>query len=103
MTESTEKEMKFIEGVDLDEKNVSVEYDDVIEYEISDNASLLYSKNKNIFYVEFIDYDNDGDEYIINIEEPFEGLQIDKDAYLSKEEFEDIRKELTNEVLVGNE
>ena len=47
MTESTEKEMKFIEGVDLDEKNVSVEYDDVIEYEISDNASLLYSKNKD--------------------------------------------------------
>ena len=92
MTESTEKEMKFIEGVDLDEKNVSVEYDDVIEYEISDNANLLYSKNKNIFYVEFIDYDNDGDEYIINIEEPFEGLQIDKDAYLSKEEFEEFKK-----------
>ena len=91
MTESTEKEMKFIEGVDLDEKNVSVEYDDVIEYEISDNASLLYSKNKNIFYVEFIDYDNDGDEYIINIEEPFEGLQIDKDVYLSKEDFEEFK------------
>ena len=40
MTESTEKEMKFIEGVDLDEKNVSVEYDDVIEYEISDNELI---------------------------------------------------------------
>ena len=83
--------MKFIEGVHLDEKNVSVEYDDVIEYEISDNVSLLYSKNKNIFYVEFIDYDNDGDEYIINIEEPFEGLQIDKDTYLSKEDFEEFK------------
>ena len=91
MAESTEKEMKFIEGVDVDEKNVSVEYDDVIEYEISDNASLLYSKNKNIFYVEFIDYDNDGDEYTIDIEEPFEGLQIDKDTYLSKEDFEEFK------------
>lgn len=91
MAESTEKEMKFIEGVDLDEKNVSVEYDDVIEYEISDNASLLYSKNKNIFYVEFIDYDNDGDEYIINIEEPFEGLQIDKNTFLTKEDFEEFK------------
>ena len=91
MAESTEKEMKFIEGVDLDEKNVSVEYDDVIEYEISDNASLLYSKNKNIFYVVFIDYDDDGDEYTIDIEEPFEGLQIDKDTYLSKEDFEEFK------------
>ena len=91
MTESTEKEMKFIEGVDLDEKNVSVEYDDVIEYEISDNASLLYSKNKNIFYAEFIDYNNDGEEYTIDIEEPFEGLQIDKDTYLSKEDFEEFK------------
>lgn len=91
MAESTEKEMKFIEGVDLDEKNVSVEYDDVIEYEISDNASLLCSKNKNIFYVEFIDYDDDGDEYTIDIEEPFEGLQIDKDTYLSKEDFEEFK------------
>ena len=91
MTESTEKEMKLIEGVDLDEKNVSVEYDDVIEYEISDNASLLYSKNKNIFYVEFIDYEETYDEYTIDIEEPFEGLQIDKDTYLSKEDFEEFK------------
>ena len=78
--------------VGIDDSNFVMEFDDTIEYEISDNASLLYSKNKNIFYVEFIDYDNDGDEYIINIEEPFEGLQIDKDAYLSKEEFEEFKK-----------
>ena len=90
-TENIIKQIPHIEGVDINEKNVSVEYDDVIEYEISDNASLLYSKNKNIFYVEFIDYDDDGDEYIINIEEPFEGLQIDKDTYLSKEDFEEFK------------
>ena len=77
--------------VGIDDSNFVMEYDDVIEYEISDNASLLYSKNKNIFYVEFIDYDDDGDEYIINIEEPFEGLQIDKDTYLSKEDFEEFK------------
>ena len=77
--------------VGIDDSNFVMEFDDVIEYEISDNASLLYSKNKNIFYVEFIDYDDDGDEYIINIEEPFEGLQIDKDVYLSKEDFEEFK------------
>ena len=77
--------------VGIDDSNFVIEYDDVIEYEISDNTSLLYSKNKNIFYVEFIDYDNDGDEYIISIEEPFEGLQIDKDTYLSKEDFEEFK------------
>ena len=77
--------------VGIDDSNFVMEYDDVIEYEISDNASLLYSKNKNIFYVEFIDYNNDGDEYTIDIEEPFEGLQIDKDTYLSKEDFEEFK------------
>ena len=84
--------------VSIDDSNFVMEYDDVIEYEISDNASLLYSKNKNIFYVEFIDYDNDGDEYIINIEEPFEGLQIDKDTYLSKEEFEEFKNVVSKSI-----
>ena len=77
--------------VGIDDSNFVMEYDDVIEYEISDNASLLYSKNKNIFYVEFIDYNNDGDEYTIDRKEPFEGLQIDKDTYLSKEDFEEFK------------
>ena len=84
--------------VSIDDSNFVMEYDDVIEYEISDNASLLYSKNKNIFYVEFIDYDNDGDEYIINIEEPFEGLQIDKDVYLSKEDFEEFKNVVSKSI-----
>ena len=84
--------------VGIDDSNFVMEYDDVIEYEISDNASLLYSKNKNIFYVEFIDYDNDGDEYIINIEEPFEGLQIDKDVYLSKEDFEEFKNVVSKSI-----
>ena len=84
--------------VSIDDSNFVMEYDDVIEYEISDNASLLYSKNKNIFYVEFIDYDDDGDEYIINIEEPFEGLQIDKDVYLSKEDFEEFKNVVSKSI-----
>lgn len=84
--------------VGIDDSNFVMEYDDVIEYEISDNASLLYSKNKNIFYVEFIDYDDDGDEYIINIEEPFEGLQIDKDVYLSKEDFEEFKNVVSKSI-----
>ena len=84
--------------VGIDDSNFVMEFDDTIEYEISDNASLLYSKNKNIFYVEFIDYDNDGDEYIINIEEPFEGLQIDKDVYLSKEDFEEFKNVVSKSI-----
>ena len=84
--------------VGIDDSNYIKKYDDVIEYEISDNASLVYSKNKNIFYVEFIDYDNDGDEYIISIEEPFEGLQIDKDVYLSKEDFEEFKNVVSKSI-----
>ena len=84
MTESTEKEMKFIEGVDLDEKNVSV------EYELSEDVSVLYDKSTKKFTIEGIDQET-YDEYTIDIEEPFEGLQIDKDTYLSKEDFEEFK------------
>ena len=43
MAEPTEKDMKFIEGVDLDEKNVSMEFDEVIEFEVSgDNIQCIH-------------------------------------------------------------
>ena len=76
--------------VGIDDSNFVMEFDDTIEYAISDYVSILYNKSVKKFTVEWLDQET-YDEYIINIEEPFEGLQIDKDTYLSKEDFEEFK------------
>lgn len=76
--------------VGIDDSNFVMEFDDTIEYAISDYVSILYNKSVKKFAIEWLDQET-YDEYIINIEEPFEGLQIDKDIYLSKEEFEEFK------------
>ena len=85
MAESS-KEIKFIEGVDLDEKNVSVEYDNTIEYEIGDYVSLMYSKNEKKFYIEFIDYEDTCDEFTYEIDNNFDGMTFNG-VFVSKEDF----------------
>ena len=80
----------IIDFESMDFSNVEYEISDVIEFEISENISVLYYKSTKNFIIEGIDQET-YDEYIINIEEPFEGLQIDKDVYLSKEDFEEFK------------
>ena len=82
-----EKEMKFIEGVDLDEKNVTVEYGDVIEFEIGESVSLLYDKNEKKYFLYGIDYDNSF---------TFDGMQFDG-VYVSRQDYDDF-KELVSKV-----
>lgn len=90
MAEPTEKDMKFIEGVDLDEKNVSMEFDEVIEFELGEFVSLLYSKKAKKFMIEGIDRETD-DEYIIDVEEPFKEMDIDG-VHITEKDFEDFKK-----------
>ncbi len=90
MTESS-KEMKFIEGVDLDEKNVSVEYDNTIEYEIDDYVSLMYSKNEKKFYIEFIDYEDTYDEIRYELDDNFDGMTFNG-VFVSKEDYCDFKE-----------
>ena len=85
------KEMKFIEGVDLDEKNVSVEYDDVIEYEMGDYVSLMYSKNEKKFYIEFIDYEDTCDEITYELDDDFDGMTFDG-TFIAKKDFEEFKE-----------
>ena len=90
MAESS-KEMKFIEGVDLDEKNVSVEYDNTIEYEINDCVSLMYSKNEKKFYIEFIDYEDTYDEIRYELDDNFDGMTFNE-VFVSKEDYCDFKE-----------
>lgn len=76
--------------VGIDDSNFVMEFDDTIEYELSEDVSVLYDKSTKKFTIEGIDQET-YDEYTIDIEEPFEGLQIDKDTYLSKEDFEEFK------------
>lgn len=76
--------------VGIDDSNFIMEFDDTIEYAISEDVSVLYDKSTKKFTIEGIDQET-YDEYTIDIEEPFEGLQIDKDTYLSKEDFEEFK------------
>lgn len=80
----------MIDFENMDFSNVEYEISDVVEYELSEDVSVLYDKSTKKFTIEGIDQET-YDEYIIDIEEPFEGLQIDKDTYLSKEEFEEFK------------
>lgn len=90
MAESS-KEMKFIEGVDLDEKNVSIEYDNTIEYEINDYVSLMYSKNEKKFYIEFIDYEDTYDEIRYELDDDFDGMTFNG-VFVSKEDYCDFKE-----------
>jgi hypothetical protein len=90
-----EKEMKFIEGVDLDEKNVTVEYCDVIEFEIGESVSLLYDKNEKKYYLYGIDYENSFDEYTFELDDSFDGMYFDG-VYVSKEEYLDFKTLVEN-------
>ena len=80
----------MIDFENMDFSNVEYEISDVVEYELSEDVSVLYDKSIKKFTIEGIDQET-YDEYTIDIEEPFEGLQIDKDTYLSKEDFEEFK------------
>ena len=80
----------MIDFENMDFSNVEYEISDVVEYELSEDVSVLYDKSTKKFTIEGIDQET-YDEYNIDIEEPFEGLQIDKDTYLSKEDFEEFK------------
>ena len=80
----------MIDFENMDFSNVEYEISDVVEYELSEDVSVLYDKSTKKFTIEGIDQET-YDEYTIDIEEPFEGLQIDKDTYLNKEDFEEFK------------
>lgn len=80
----------MIDFENMDFSNVEYEISDVVEYELSEDVSVLYDKSTKKFTIEGIDQET-YDEYTIDIEEPFEELQIDKDTYLSKEDFEEFK------------
>lgn len=77
------------ENVDI--SNMEFENEDVVEYEVSESISLLYNKKYKHFYIYGIDYDNAFEEYTIDIEEPFEDMEIDG-VKINKSDFEEFKE-----------
>ena len=73
----------------IDYSNFVMEFDDTIEYAISDYVSILYNKSVKKFAIEWLDQET-FDEYVIDVNEPFEDLELDG-TFIAKEDFEEFK------------
>ena len=77
-------------NVGIDDSNFVMEFDDTIEYAISDYVSILYNKSVKKFTVEWLDQET-FDECIIDVNEPFEDLELDG-TFIAKKDFEEFKE-----------
>lgn len=84
--------MKNLDLIDvgIDDSNFVMEFDDTIEYAISDYVSILYNKSVKKFTVEWLDQET-FDECIIDVNEPFEDLELDG-TFIAKKDFEEFKE-----------
>lgn len=75
---------------EMDFSDIECEQIDVVEYEFSENISILYNKSTKQFSIEGLDQDT-FDEYDIDIEEPFEDMEIDG-VLIHKSDFEEFKE-----------
>ena len=83
------EDLEFID-VGIDDSDFSEEFDYSIEYDISENISLLYNKSTQKFTIEYVDQET-FDEYIVDVEEPFEDMEIDG-TVIMKKDFEEFKE-----------
>lgn len=76
--------------VGIDDSNFIMEFDDTIEYAISDYVSILYNKSVKKFTVEWLDQET-FDECIIDVNEPFDDLELDG-TFIAKKDFEEFKE-----------
>ena len=76
--------------IGIDDSNIVMEFDDTIEYAISDYVSILYNKSVKKFTVEWLDQET-FDECIIDVNEPFEDLELDG-TFIAKKDFEEFKE-----------
>ena len=76
--------------VGIDDSNFVTEFDNTIEYAVSDYVSVLYNKSIQKFTIEGLDQET-FDEYTIDVEEPFEDMEIDG-VLIRKSDFEEFKE-----------
>jgi len=70
--------------------NILCEESDVVEWEISDNISMLYDKRTQKFTIDGIDMET-FDEYTVELDDSFDGMEIDG-VEISKEDFDKFKE-----------
>lgn len=75
---------------DVNVSDAVFEQTEVVEYEFSENISILYDKFTKRYRIEGLDEDT-FDEYVIDIEEPFEDMEIDG-TLIRKSDFEEFKE-----------
>ena len=77
--------------VGIDESKFVMENETVVEYEVSDNVSLMYNKGEGRFYIYGVDYGDDFDDYFIDIDDDFDGIEVDG-VTVTKSDFEEFKR-----------
>ena len=77
--------------VGIDDSKFVMENETVIEYEISENVSLMYNKGERKFYIYGMDYADEFDDYFIDVEDDFDGIEIDG-VSITKSDFEEFKQ-----------
>ena len=77
--------------VGIDDSKFVMENETVIEYEISENVSLMYNKGEGKFYIYGMDYADEFDDYFIDVEDDFDGIEVDG-VSITKSDFEEFKR-----------
>ena len=73
-----------------DLSKVAFEFGEMVEWEISDSVSLLYDKGEKKYFIYSIDYDNSFDEFTVEIDNDFNGMEFDG-QFVSKKDFDEFK------------
>jgi hypothetical protein len=69
---------------------VEIESENVVEYEVSEFISLMYDISSKKFYISGIDYEDTFDEFVINIDDSFDGIELDG-VLINRSDFDDFK------------
>ena len=74
---------------------VDVKSENVVEYEISEFISLMYDLSSKKFYISGIDYEDTFDEFTVDLDESFDGIELDG-VMIAKSDFEEFKNLVEN-------
>lgn len=75
---------------DVIEDDIEYEIGEMIEYEFDESISFLYDKDNKKYFIYYIDYNDTCDEFTYEINDDFDGMEIDG-IMIKKEDFEEFK------------
>lgn len=89
--------MSILEGFNsVDFSNVDIENERLMEFEVGDYVSILYNKKENTFFIYGIDFDDSFDEFVVEIDDTFDGLEVNG-TKITRQDYLDFKQLIENE------